>query len=216
MTTDGGRASNAAGPERQEESVRKATADDASRLARTLAQAFYEDPLMRWILPNGSRRQRQLYRSFDSIFLKRLCLPHDETYTTEGIAGGALWLPPGNWPLGLLDNLRLLPHFAASWGRNVPRALRFSSQMDSKHPHDPHYFLYFLGVAPGRQGKGIGTSLMQPVLERCDRERIPAYLEASASRNRNLYARNGFEVVEEVQLPAGAPPIWRMWREPRA
>jgi hypothetical protein len=45
MTTDG-RASNA-GPERQEEAVRKATADDASRLARTLAQAFYEDPLMR-------------------------------------------------------------------------------------------------------------------------------------------------------------------------
>jgi hypothetical protein len=46
---------------------------------------------------------------------------------------------------------------------------------------------------------------MQPVLERCDREMIPAYLEASASRNRALYARNGFEVVEEVQLPVGAP-----------
>ena len=214
MTTEG-RASNA-GPERRKEAVRKATADDAPRLARALAQAFYEDPLMRWILPNESQRQRQMYRSFDSIFLKRLCLPHDETYTTEGVAGGALWLPPGKWPLGLLDNLRLLPYFAAFWGRNVARGLRFSSQLDSKHPHDPHYFLYFLGVDPTRQGEGIGTSLMQPVLERCDRERMPAYLETSAPRNLVLYARNGFEVVEEVHLAAGgAPPIWRMWREPR-
>ena len=81
MTTEG-RTSNA-GPERRKEAVRKATADDASRLARTLAQAFYEDPLMRWILPNGSRHQRQLYRSFDSIFLKRLCLPHHEIYNTK-------------------------------------------------------------------------------------------------------------------------------------
>ena len=214
MTTKG-RASNA-GPQRRKEAVRKATVYDAPWLAHTLAQAFYEDPLMRWILPNESQRQRQLYRSFDSIFLKRLCLPHDETYTTEGVAGGALWLPPGTWPLGLLDNLRLLHYFAASWGRNVTRGLRFSSHLDSKHPHDPHFFLYFMGVKPGRQGEGIGTSLMQPVLERCDRERIPAYLEASASRNRALYARNGFEVVETVQLPGGVPPIWRMWREPRA
>jgi hypothetical protein len=56
---------------------------------------------------------------------------------------------------------------------------------------------------------------MQPILERCDHERIPAYLEASAPRNRNLYARNGFEVVEKIRLPAGGSPLWRMWREPR-
>jgi GNAT superfamily N-acetyltransferase len=200
--------------ELRRETVRKATADDTPRLARALALAFYDDPVMRWILPDASLRLRQLERSFGSIFLKRVCLPRGETLTTEGIAGGALWLPPGRWQLSPLDNLRLLPLMAVFWGRNLPRALRALGYMDIKHPHDPHYYLFILGVEPGRQGKGTGTSLMRPILERCDSEGMPAYLEASAPRNRDLYARNGFEVVEKVWLPQGGPPLWRMWREP--
>ncbi len=214
MTTESRIPSTATEP--RKEAVRKATAEDTSRLARTLALAFYEDPVMRWVLPDDSRRLRQLERSFDSIFLKRLCLPRGETFTTEGIAGGALWLPPDDWQLSLLDNLRLLPYMAAFWDRDLPRALRVLGYMDSKHPHDPHHYLFILGVEPRWQGRGIGASLMQPILDRCDRERTPAYLEATAPRNRDLYARNGFEVLEKIQLPGGGPPLWRMWREPRA
>jgi GNAT superfamily N-acetyltransferase len=196
------------------EAVRKATAEDTPRLARALARAFYGDPVMRWVFPDDSRRLRQLERSGVSVYLKRVCLPHGETYTTESVAGGALWLPPGKERLSLLDNLRLLPYLAASWGRDLPRALRSLSYVDSKHPHEPHYYLFVLGVEPGRQGQGMGTSLMRPILRRCEREGMPAYLEASAPRNRDLYARNGFEVVEEAELPGGGPPVWRMWREP--
>jgi hypothetical protein len=53
------------------------------------------------------------------------------------------------------------------------------------------------------------------VLERCDREATGAYREASSERNRALYERHGFELVEAVRLPRGGPPMWTMWREPR-
>jgi GNAT superfamily N-acetyltransferase len=71
-----------------------------------------------------------------------------------------------------------------------------------------------IGVAPGRQGEGLGTALIGSVLDRCDREGLPAYLEASSVRSRRLYERLGFEPAGPVlQLPDG-PAMWPMWREP--
>jgi len=55
---------------------------------------------------------------------------------------------------------------------------------------------------------------MKAVLDRCDEERTPAYLEASAERNRRLYERLGFEVQSSIALPDG-PSLWGTWREPR-
>ena len=57
--------------------------------------------------------------------------------------------------------------------------------------------------------------MLAPVLQRCDREGVPAYLEASTVRNRALYERQGFAVTEEFVLGRGAPTQWHMWREPR-
>jgi hypothetical protein len=54
---------------------------------------------------------------------------------------------------------------------------------------------------------------MQPVLSICDRNQTGAYLESSKERNVVLYERHGFRVVEQVHLPKGGPPIWRMWRD---
>jgi GNAT superfamily N-acetyltransferase len=200
-------------PPRPIQTVRKATAADVADVARALAQAFYDDPVMSWFLRDDSRRMHRLERGF-ALFMRRVYLQHEESYTTDGLVGGALWAPPGKWHLGLFAQLRLLPGLAATAGRELPRLLSGLAFIESKHPHEPHYYLGPLGVEPGWQGKGVGGALLRPVLERCDRERVPAYLEASTPRNRALYLRNSFEVVEEVTLPRGGPPVWLMWREP--
>jgi GNAT superfamily N-acetyltransferase len=114
----------------------------------------------------------------------------------------------------VLDQLRLLPPLARICGRALPRLFRQLSLAESKHPHEPHYYLPFAGVEPGWQGRGIGAALLRPVLERCDRDGMPAYLEATAPRNRALYERNGFETTDVIELPKKGPPMWLMWREP--
>ncbi len=84
--------------------------------------------------------------------------------------------------------------------------------IEKNHPTEPHEYLAFVGVAPERQGRGIGSMVMKPILDRCEAEGIPAYLEASSVRSRALYERHGFSVTEEVSIGKGAPPVWRMWR----
>jgi GNAT superfamily N-acetyltransferase len=195
------------------QTVRKATTADVPGVARALARAFYDDPVMSWFFRDDKRRMNQLERGF-ALFMRNVYLQHDECYTTEELAGGALWAPPGKWHLGLLAQLRLLPGMTAAVGRDLPRLLRGLAFIESKHPREPHFYLGVLGVEPRWQGKGIGAALMRPVLERCDRDGVPAYLEASTPRNRALYLRNGFEVVEEVRFPREGPPAWRMWRAP--
>jgi GNAT superfamily N-acetyltransferase len=195
--------------------VRKATQADVPRLSQALARAFYEDPVFKWLVPDDSERMRRSERGF-AVFLRKVYLQHDECYTTEDVVGGALWLPPDEWHLGALAQVRLLPGMIAAMGPRLPQLLRAIATIESNHPSAPHYYLPFVGVEPGSQGRGIGTALMRPILDRCDQQGVPAYLEATTPRNRACYLRQGFEVTEEFRFPKDGPPTWRMWREPRA
>ena len=85
--------------------------------------------------------------------------------------------------------------------------------LEGHTPQDAHDHLQFLGVLPQRQGAGIGGRLMAPVLARCDRDAVPAYLEATSERNRALYERHGFRTTGELPLRDG-PSLWTMWRDP--
>jgi len=86
--------------------------------------------------------------------------------------------------------------------------------VERHHPHDRHLYLAVLGVDPGAQGSGVGSSLLAPGLELCDREGLAAYLETGKERNLAFYGRHGFEVTGQLTLPRG-PTVWLMRREPR-
>ena len=191
--------------------VRKATPDEHERLAAVLARALFDDPVMRWVIGDDGRRRSVLEAGFD-LYLRKLWLKQDECYTTESAVGAIVWELPGQWKVGILDQLRLLPSMARINGRLLPRSLRTIVALESNHPAAPHYYLPFVGVEPEWQGRGLGTALMRPVLDRCDEEKMPAYLEASSPRNRALYERHGFQVTEQFSLGPDSPPLWRMWR----
>lgn len=191
------------------------TPEVVAPVARTLALAFASDPHFAWIVRDERIRLARLERSF-AIFIRRLWLPPDQGFVHERLVGAALWLPPDRWHVSLLTQLRLGP--ATTWALrgDTPRLLRALNFIERRHPRQPpHWYLPIVGVAPAWQGRGYGAALLRPVLDRCDRERTPAYLEASTPRNRALYERHGFEVVEESTYASDAPPMWRMWRPPR-
>jgi GNAT superfamily N-acetyltransferase len=76
-----------------------------------------------------------------------------------------------------------------------------------------HWYLFLLGIDPSRQGQGVGGTIIQPVLERADKDRLPCYLETTKERNLDFYGKHGFDVVVDDRINDG-PRYWTMKRDP--
>ena len=96
------------------------------------------------------------------------------------------------------------------------RAVPFEliQQMEQHHPKTPHWYLPFVGVEPMQQNRGLGALLLRPILERCDHERLPAYLESTNPRNVPFYESLGFRGIGMIQSGT-SPTIVPMLREPQ-
>jgi ribosomal protein S18 acetylase RimI-like enzyme len=187
--------------------IRTATAHDTPQITAALARAFDDDPVAAYALPSARRRPAQLQR----FYRERLrTLLADELVFCDGErSGAALWAAPDNWRTPLAELLRTR---VFSW--RTPLFLVGGARVEHRHPPEPHYYLAILGVEPAAQGRGLGSQLLAPMLDRCDSEGVPAYLESSKESNVAFYERHGFRVTGEVPLPFG-PKLWLMWRDPR-
>jgi GNAT superfamily N-acetyltransferase len=181
-------------------------------MSDALALAFDDDPLTTWLFPDDVARRRKLPAFFSSLL--RASLPFDEVYTAADDRCVAIWNPPGTFPMGWRTDARVGLVTARLVGLRIATCARGLLYFASHHPKEPHWYLQMLGTRPDWQGRGAGSDVIRPVLDRCDRTGERIYLESSKERNIPFYARHGFEVTEAVHVPNG-PTVWPMWREPR-
>lgn len=186
-------------------SIDEASADAAFA---TIVLAFAGDPAARWSWPRAEdflRNMPLLARAFGG---KAFAL--GTAYGIDGVAGVALWLPPG------------IPSDEEALGslieRTAPAAIQRDAagvfeQMASFHPQEPHWYLPLIGVDPACQARGLGERLMAHALARCDADGLPAYLESSNPLNIPFYQRQGFEALGQIQI-GSSPTIVPMLRKP--
>jgi ribosomal protein S18 acetylase RimI-like enzyme len=196
--------------------VRPATVHDVEPLAAMLARAFAHDPFYAYLAGDAPERAERMRQGWLGI-LRHASDGLSTTFTTDDHAGAAIWHPPGYSGASFIGSLRLMPSVARLSGgfrrlREIAHAISALERRRAHHVPGPHYYLSALGVEPERQGEGIGTSLLAPVLERAAAESVPAYLETATARNVLLYERLGFEVVEELTLPRTDVHGWLMLR----
>jgi ribosomal protein S18 acetylase RimI-like enzyme len=173
-----------------------------------------DDPVACWAAPPEWLRWGCLRRFFGAYLTIRV--PMDLVWNDSDLAGAAIWSPPGKGVTTTLEALRLTSGFIHPrlWLRGPLVGYGLLS-VEHRHPKTPdHLYLATLGVKQSEQGRGLGSLLLGPGLELCDRDGLPAYLEASKESNIAFYARHGFRVTREIKLPRG-PTMYAMWREPR-
>lgn len=196
--------------------ARHALAADLPELERAMAQAFIDDPMVRWLVGVDDPAAR-MDASAASFFRVALAagLQRGHTYTNGTNEGAAVWAPPDVAIFSDVEGAALAEAMVAQCGEEtLGRLMALGELVGAHHPHDePHFYLLLLGAAT--PGRGLGGELMQPVLDRCDADGLPAYLESSSGRNVSFYERLGFEVRWEGAPEADGPVLRGMWRAPR-
>jgi ribosomal protein S18 acetylase RimI-like enzyme len=188
----------------------RADRSDASRLVEIINDAFADDPVWCWLIPDLASRAR-LWRVYVDAALR-----YPWVFITGGYETAAVWIPPHGSDILPEDEARLPQLLHELSGDRAPEMLEFLGSIEAAHPRaEPHYYLDFIGTQRKFMHQGIGRALLSENLARIDQEHLPAYLESSNPRNNRLYASLGFDPIGEIQAPAGAPPITRMWRQPR-
>jgi GNAT superfamily N-acetyltransferase len=192
--------------------VVRASPADLDVLSDLIAEAFHDLAVSRWLVADPEVRRRMFPGYFRLIIAQAMVTGLAHTIPSRDAV--ALWLPAGPGVPGPPTGHR--ERLAAATAPWTSRFAVFDRVLEEHHPAGPlHEHLAILAVHPQRQGQGVGSTLLSAHHHDLDRDGVPAYLEASSPRARDLYQRHGYTLRPGApfRLPNG-PPLWQMWREP--
>jgi GNAT superfamily N-acetyltransferase len=191
---------------------------DVSAAAGVLVRSFADDPGLHFVLPEAADRERLGPALAHAVI--RYALRCGAPLTTSGeVRGVALWFPPDAPAPTETDlaesGLVAVPDQIGldAWGRFQ----RLLDHLDALHPRyapEPHWYLAMLSVDPAWQRQGLGEALLRPVFDAADRDGLCCYLEAPTADNARYYARRGFRVLAETDVPGSEVHVWLMRRDP--
>ncbi|MGW3646533.1 GNAT family N-acetyltransferase [Streptomyces sp. NPDC000878] len=202
--------------------IRTADERDRELVVRLLDGAFQDDPVSGWVFPDPAHR-RATHPRLMAAFLD-IVLAEGRVDLAEDGSACALWLsvPADAHPEGHEEDVQgdegddavQLREAVDPDNERVELIARLTAEI---HPAgQAHAYLWMIAVAQDSQGRGLGAALLRHALDRCDREGVAAYLEASSARSSKLYERLGFDHLDRpLDLPDG-PRMWPMWRKPQA
>jgi ribosomal protein S18 acetylase RimI-like enzyme len=189
-----------------------------ARAAATLARAFHDDPVVRYLRPDDAGRLRWLQVVFGVMV--RFCQLYGRAQQVRDCGAVALWVAPEHdrttvWHYLRANGVALGVHSPPQAFRRGVRYLAASEASHRRYVQGPHWYLPFLGVDPALQGRGFGSGLLRAALDEADGAGLACYLEAPTDRTRRLYERYAFRAVGEWTVGRHGPGLWAMVRAPQ-
>lgn len=186
--------------------IQTSTTKDLATATDILLLAFADDPPVRWMYPD-LRKYLQSFPKFIDAFAGR-AFTHKSAFFAEQDCAVALWIPPNVAPDELAVQAVLEQTIAPE---HLATMQQVFEALDHFHPTEPHWYLPLIGVRRVFHGQGLGSALLNHSLDICDRDGLPAYLEATSQRNAALYEQHGFVQIGEIKVQ-GFPTLYPMKR----
>ena len=190
------------------------------RVAGEVARdAFVDDDLFKFLVPDDRRRARGLTVLHETVF--RNLGPKGRLRTVrdadDRIIAVAAWLTTSGYPQSIGLQLRSVPgsiRALGSW-KSLRRGNAYLVAGARAHAKEPHWYLWVIAVEPGWQRHGAGTLLIDEALAEVDQEGVAVYLETQTESNLAYYRRFGFELISTLRPNPDGPPLYPMRRPAR-
>jgi ribosomal protein S18 acetylase RimI-like enzyme len=184
--------------------------------ARALGAAFLDDPVSTAIGPHR-RSHRRISGPVSFMGIVIACRRHGGTILVArdqagGVLGVSIAFKPDAWPITEGAIAYELGWLLIAGPLPARRGVEFDRMIRGAHPTHRHIYLWFLGVDPIAQSRGIGRALLAKIHADSAELDVPTYLETGTMANVAYYASLGYETVGELTLPCG-PQMWRMERK---
>jgi len=164
------------------------------KVIEILSECFEKNKTVNWIVKQDSKRKERIKNLMEYSF--EACIDAGQIYLTEDVTG-VIICSNSDDKLPILEEAYLTIHFVlkVTGIEGIGRALRREKYINQFHPKDEEFiYIWFIGLEKTEQGRGVGSAMLQEVINRSNREKLPVYVETSNDRSLNFYKRHGFEM----------------------
>ncbi|PWG80814.1 GNAT family N-acetyltransferase [Pararcticibacter amylolyticus] len=179
--------------------IRKAYPADKTAVSEILSRAFADNLSVLYIAGNGEDSKQKIKWLMDYAF--EVCYRYGEVLVTEDFKGCALILYP---ELKKTDFTSLTLDLSLIWNcvgiMGIGKVLSREGKIKAMQLPGKSAYLWFIGVDPAFQRNGLGTLLMDKVVEISEAAGRFVMLETSTERNLPWYIRSGFSVYGTIDL----------------
>lgn len=177
----------------------RATSNDKELVAEILIRSFVDNKSINYIIKQDEKREQRLKHLMEYSF--DICNLFGDVYLTDDKKGCALALKPEKKRAtfnSILLDVKFI--FSVLGFSGVQKAMKREAVIKKSHPEGLLYYLWFIGVEPTNQGNGIGSKLLNEIIQKGLSENRTICLETSTLKNIPWYEKHGFKIYQELDF----------------